>query len=161
MPGRTISMRRLAAVACAGAAAAALAQSPGTYTGTTAQGYALSFVAATGADGLLRVTSASFDALLACEFADPGEIVQPLLALGEAPVAADGTFELTSYPFGYVKFIGRIAADGSAGGTALPSRAWLMRKAPHTAQLCSAGPLDWSATLTSPATTRPMPPTAR
>lgn len=137
---------RLAALALLLAVPAAFAQSPGTYTGQNAQGFAMQVVVARAANGVsTEVRTIQTTQQLQCERSSTPVWVGSTLS-GYFPIDANGAFD-ANYLWDRDEFrtTGQFAGDGTVAGDTHWTIAAVSRRAPHAAEVCASPTLAWTA----------------
>ena len=125
---------------------AALAQTPGTYAGQNAQGYAMQVVVARAANGVTsEVRTIQTTQQLQCERSRSPVWVGSTVS-GYFPINASGAFD-ASYLWDRDEFrtTGQFAGDGSVAGETHWTIAAVGRREPHEAEICASPSLAWTA----------------
>jgi hypothetical protein len=137
---------RLAALALLLPMHAAFAQTPGTYVGQNAQGYAMQVVVARATNGIgTEVRTIQSTQQLQCEQSGTPVWVGSVVS-GYFPIDAAGAFD-AAYLWDRDEFrtTGQFAGDGSVAGQTHWTIAAVGRREPHAAEICASPSLAWSA----------------
>lgn len=139
------TLRALAAIALGAMSTLAAAQTPGTYTGVTSQGYPFQVTVSNGPRGP-EVTAIQASYLLSCELS-PTPVTLSSAVSGFFPIDAAGAFDATYlWDRDWFQTRGQFTSDRTIDGTTAWGMAAVTRSAEHLAEVCRSAELPYTAT---------------
>jgi hypothetical protein len=150
------TLRALAALALGAMVVGASAQTPGTYSGVTAQGYPIQVTVVNGPRGP-EVTTIQASYLLTCELS-PTPVSLASVTSGFFPIDGNGAFDATYlWDRDWFQTRGQLGADGTLNGTTAWAMAAVTRSAAHLAEVCASADVVYSASAAAAAAARGGP----